>query len=453
MLKPSYSPFIPLVLLLAGCAAQTYAPQPLEPARKAEAFQARTLADAGLGAVEAWGLPQLTQAAVRLHPDLAVARAQWRAALAGKITAGQKPNPTISGSDGHHSRADGISPWTYTLGIDIPIETQGKREARLEQAEALSEAAKLEIAQAAWQVRSRLRSRLLEFYAIQQQTAQLQKETNIHEQVVALLDARFKAGMVGGTDLADARLQLQKTRTVLDAETARSAQARAALAASIGLPESALANAALSLGVFEHDGSIPRADELQSATLHNRLDIRKALANYGAAEARLKLEIARQYPDLNLTPGYSWDQGDNLWSLGVSLTLAILNKNEGPIAEAKAQREVQAQQFNALQAAVIGEQSQALAGWQAARDEIEKDERLLASQRERLTQTQRQFDAGYADRLELTTAQLEFATAESAVLAARIKAQRALGQLEDAVQQPLDGSAPLPETPEEEEES
>lgn len=446
MLKSS---FPLLVLLLASCAAQTYAPQPLEPARTAEAFQARTLDDAGLGTVEAWGLPQLTQVALRLHPDLAVARAQWRSALAGKITAGQKPNPTLSASDGHHSRADNISPWTLTLGIDIPIETHGKREARLEQAEALSEAAKLDIAQSAWQVRSRLRSQLLENYAIQQQTALLQQETEVRKQVVALLDARFNAGMASSIDLADARLRLQKASTALNAEAARAAQARAALATSIGVPESALAGVTLSMNAFERDITPPSAGDIQRAALLNRADIRKALANYAATEAKLKLEVAKQYPDISLMPGYSWDQGDNIWSLGLSLTLAILNKNEGPIAEAKAQRDAQAQQFIALQAAAIGEQSQMLAGWLAAHDEIEKAQRLSQAQQERLAQIQHQFDAGYADRLELTTARLELVTAESAVLAARIKAQRAFGQLEDAVQQPLDGSAPQPEIPEE----
>jgi hypothetical protein len=47
----------------------------------------------------------------------------------------------------------------------------------------------------------------------------------------------------------------------------------------------------------------------------------------------------------------------------------------------------------------------------------------------------------------MTSAQLELVTAESGVLARRLNAQQAFGQLEDAVQQPLDGSAPLPEIP------
>ena len=335
------------------------------------------------------------------------------------------------------------------LGIDITIETHGKRKARMEQAAAMSEAARLDIAQSAWQIRSRLRAQLLAVYSVQQQAAQLQREVAIRTQVVSLLEARLAAGLVGGTDLSDARLQLQKARTALEVESVRRPETLASLAAAVGLPEAALAGVPLSFAAFGHDSIELPEQDVQRAALLNRLEIRKALASYDAAEAKLKLEIAKQYPDFSLAPGYSWDQGDNRWALGLSLILALLNKNEGPIAEAKALRDLESQQFNALQAGIIGEQAQALARWRAAQEEISRTQQLVAAQQARLDQTQRQFNAGYADRLELTSAQLELVNAETGVVAGRLKAQRALGQLEDAVQQPLDGSAPLPEPPQE----
>ena len=452
-MKANTVPLILFTLLASACATQTYEPRPITPEDVEQAFRARALADAGLVEVERWGLPELTQAALRLHPDLDVARARWRATQAAESTAGQKPNPTISGSGEHHSRAEGVSPWTWVLDITIPIETHGKREARMEQAAALSEAARLDIAVTAWQIRSRLRQRMLELYSQQQQAAQLQREADARAQIVSILEARLAAGLVGGTDLSDARLQLQKARTALAAESARSAEARAALAGAVGLPESALAETRLSFAEFEHDVYELPPEDIQRTALLNRPEIRSALASYQAAESRLKLEIARQYPDIALTPGYSWDQGDNRWSLGLSLVLALLNKNEGPIAEATAQRALEVQKFNAMQAAIIGEQGEAHARLVAARQEIPKARKLVDAQNDRLAQTRRQFDAGYADRLELTAAQLELLTAESAVLSARLRMLHALGKLEDAVQQPLDGSAPLPDAPEENTES
>jgi outer membrane protein TolC len=429
-------------MLLAGCATQPYTPKPIDPAEKMAEFQTRTLADAQLGELSSWGLPELTRAALRLHPDLDLARAQWRAAQAAQITAGQKPNPTLSTSGEHHSRHQGVSPWTLNLGIEIPVETTNKREIRIAQATALSEVARLEIAQTAWNVRSRVRARLLDLYAIRQQVAQLQREQDLRQKIIALLEARVRAGLAASPELSEARLEWQKVRMLLDAEASREAEARAALAAAIGVPEEALEGVTFSFDAFEQITDRLPAREVQRAALLNRIEIRKALARYEAAEAKLRLEIARQHPDFTLSPGISWDQNDFKWSLGLSLLLAMIgNKNEGPIAEANAAREVEAARFTALQTGIIGEQAQAYARWQSALDDVAKARRLVAAQASRLAQVQRQFDLGYADRLELTTAQLTVVSAESAVLAARLKALRALGALEDAVQQPLDGSA------------
>jgi outer membrane protein TolC len=62
------------------------------------------------------------------------------------------------------------------------------------------------------------------------------------------------------------------------------------------------------------------------------------LAEYNASQSALQLEIAKQYPDIHLNPGYEFDQGDNKWSPGLTVTLPILNQNKGPIAEAEAKR-------------------------------------------------------------------------------------------------------------------
>src|SRR5204862_2361235 len=74
-----------------------------------------------------------------------------------------------------------------------------------------------------------------------------------------------------------------------------------------------------------------------------------------AAEAAFQTEIAKQSPDVHVNPGYEYDQGDNKWSLGVSVELPILNQNQGPIAEARARREEAAARFNALQSKVLAD--------------------------------------------------------------------------------------------------
>lgn len=404
---------------------------------------ARTAADAGLADSQVWDLPVLTQAAVLLHPEMQTVRSRLLQAQAAETSAGQRPNPTISAGGERHSQAVGVSPWTLSLGLGIPVETTGKRAARIEQAAALSEAARIEIAKTAWQVRSRLRTSLLDGYVVQQNIIRLQNEKQVRAEVVLLLEKRLAAGLANNIEMSDARLQLRRVQTLLDNETAKQQATQALLAAAIGLPESEVDIKRISYATFEKtEISLPAA-EVQRAALLNRLDVRQALATYAAAEAKLKLEIAKQIPDFSLSPSYGWDQGDNRWGLGVSLALALLNKNEGAIADANAQREVEARKFEALQAGVMGEQQQASARLNAALADAGQAANLLKAEQAQLAHIRRLFDAGQVDRLELTLAKLQVVAAQGVVSDANIRVQQFLGQLEDAVQQPLDGSARL----------
>ena len=137
--------------------------------------------------------------------------------------------------------------------------------------------------------------------------------------------------------------------------------------------------------------------------LRSRADILGALADYAAAEADLRLEIAKQYPDLHLGPGYAWNNGnagDNQWSLGLTLELPILDQNQGPIAEAEARRKLAAAKFVELQSQVIGEIDRAVAGFRVAREQLQTGNELLAAEQQQQKSAQAQLKAGAADQLD-----------------------------------------------------
>lgn len=158
---------------VTGCA--TYQRQDLNPAATEVAFRERTLGNPGLRAFaaansttkpsqwppEKFDLPVLTLVAFYFHPDLDVARARLVVAAAGVRTAGARPNPTLNFGGEHHSIAEAVSPWTLGFTLDIPVETAGKRGYRIAQAQAISDAARVELAETGWQVRSRLRAATL----------------------------------------------------------------------------------------------------------------------------------------------------------------------------------------------------------------------------------------------------------------------------------------------------
>ena len=167
--------------------------------------------------------------------------------------------------------------------------------------------------------------------------------------------------------------------------------------------------------------------------------MRGALAEYAASQSALQLEIANQYPDLHLGPGYleHEQRRDNQWALGLTLTLPVLNHNQGPIAEAKAKRAEAAAHFLTVQTTAIGEIDSALAGYNAALQKSATAKALLDNLQKQLDSVRAQAQAGEAEPLAVANAEVEYATGAQNRLDALVKAQQALGQLEDAVQSPL----------------
>src|SRR4029077_4174910 len=186
-----------LAVVLTGCA--TFHPKPLTPDRTAEAFSARNLADPGLQkflrqAPTTWNLDSLTLAALYYQPDLDVARAQWQGALAARRTAGEIPNPALSLGPTWVSNPDvGLKPWILGFNFDIPIETAGKRGARIRQAAALGAPARQNLALAAWQIRSRVRASLLATLAARQATGILRHQEKELDENARLLGERSES--------------------------------------------------------------------------------------------------------------------------------------------------------------------------------------------------------------------------------------------------------------------
>lgn len=443
-------PFILGIVLLAGCAR--FQSEPISATQTAARFEQRTLADEVLRQYTQtnlhrvfqtwppakWDLETLTLAAFYFNPDLAVTRANYDSVTAGKITAAQRLNPTVSVSPVYNTTTAVPSPWLVTASLDVPIETAGKRGYRRAQAQHLSDAALFGLATAAWDIRAKLRRALLELWAAQESELLLRVQQAAQESIVRLLEKEQAAGGISPAEVTRERIALEQTRLArLDAESRR-AQARVQLAGVIGLTPRAFDGIVISFEVFDQPPpELPTADARRRA-LFNRTDILGALADYSASESALQLEVAKQYPDIHLSPGYEFDQGDNKWGVGLSMELPILNHNRGPIAEAEARRVESAAKFNALQARVFGEIEIALAGSENARQKFAAAAGLVEQSQKQERATVEMFKAGEVSSQAVAAAKLESATAALAQLDARVKAQQTVTALEAALQSPLE---------------
>jgi outer membrane protein TolC len=189
-------------------------------------------------------------------------------------------------------------------------------------------------------------------------------------------------------------------------------------------------------------------EEVQREAVVNRLDIRRALAQYAAAEAGLQLEIAKQYPDINIGPGYTYEETHSFFTVAASSTIPLFNRNQGPIAEAEARRKEAASAFVERQAQVIVRSERALAVYTAALKEVSEAESLRKLQENQMQITQQAIHSGTDIRLNLDSVQIQVWLLARARVDALGRAQRALGDLEDAVQKPLDPAGVFGITPE-----
>ncbi|MFO1514715.1 MAG: TolC family protein [Verrucomicrobiota bacterium] len=452
-------PLLLASVVFTGCARFT--PRPISPEDNAARFEQRSLADESLHRYAetnlqrvfptwppvSWDLETLTLTAFYFNPDLAVARANYESVSAGKITAAQRPNPTVSVSPVYNTTTAIPSPWLVTATLDVPIETAGKRGYRRAQAAHLSDAARFTLASAAWDVRVRLRRALLESWSAERSESLLREQQDAQQTIVRLLEAEQAAGGITPAEVSRERMAWEQTKLArLDAESRR-AQARSQLAGVMGVPASALDGINISFAAFEQPPAELPSLEARRRALLNRSDVLGGLADYAASESALQLEIARQYPDLHLNPGYEFDQGSDKWGVGLSFELPVLNQNRGPIAEAEARRRESAAKFNALQARVIGEIDAALAGCRNAGQKFVVATELLAQAQKQERATEAMAKAGELSRQAVAAARLETANIELARLDALLKAQQAAAALENAVQLPLELSESLLHAP------
>jgi len=450
---------LPLAGALAVCGCVHYAARPLDAAKNLERLEQRSLSDPGLCAfVEArlpqgaanrppaaWDLDSLALAAYYFHPDLEVARARYETAAAAVGTAGQRPNPSAGLSTAYNvSSSGGISPWILGLNIDVPVETAGKRGLRIDKARQLVLAEGHAFMADAWTVRSRVRQALLDHWSAVQKADRLNRLAGSQAEVTRIMAVQRDLGEAQKVDLLREEAALEQLRMMEKEAEGRIAQTRVALAAAVGIPTAALDGVKIDGSAFAREPSAAKPDEARRSALLGRADILALLAEYAASEADLRLEIAKQYPDLHLGPSYEFDQDDSKWGVGIGLDLPVLNRNRGGIAEAEARRRMAAARFDGLQASIIGKIEAACAALEAQRRQAEAAARVLEKLERQAEATRRMCEMKELPAQALALVRLECIRAELAQLDVRQQAQQAQGDLENALQRPLD----MPLTPE-----
>ncbi len=450
-------------LLILGCATDQYEAKPLDTGKTTANIIAKSpysnefnqyLIKQGYQKetfpLQSWDLDALTLCALFHHTKLDVAKAQLALAITSINTAGAKQRPVLNASIERSDRANGdIRPWAYGLNVEIPVETNHKRAIKVEAAQRFANVARMDVADIAWQLRSQIAKDLMSYYQNASNISLLKKRLTTQKNIAKMLQKRVDNGIAPKTILNIIQFKILKTASLLSNTQSNVIKIKAALAADVGLTVDKFAL----ISIKPLDVEITLAQQatlldlpLQSKTLQekallNRIDIRRSMQQYLAAEAGIKLEIAKQTPDITINPGFIFDFGDKIWTLGISSLLNLLNNNQtlsqALVTEATQLRAVEGAKFEHLQAQVIAELAQQYASYHAAKQVTTDAQTRYLAQVKLSLNLQKQFDAGILSRLDLNQAALASIEAQDQVNQAKFALLKAMYQIENVLQAPL----------------
>ena len=416
--------FFAAAAISVSCAGyRKYEPAPLDPVREAASYLMRRLDDPklvrfltehGVNPDSATSPTGLALTSLYFRSDVAESSALVAAARAAETTGRARPNPSASTSiERNLSSGDrGTSPWTVSLTTGLTLETGGKRAARVSHARASTLASELRLESTEWRLAQETRVAAVSSLGADNDVADAESEFSEQRTLLVLLRARYAEGRISLADLAQAETDVRNaTVGVTQAKRSRT-DARTSLSHSLGVPLSSVESLVIRNETRSAcDGlDTPRAktlrDTLETLALRRRFDVGVALADYAIAEASLRQQIAQQYPDLNIGPGISWDQGVARWLLALGTGAIPLTRNRGPIAEAEARRSVQAAHFKVTEDSVLAQVDSAEAACRNVQSEIDAANSLAAATRERLRLAQAAYSRGETGRTEVALANL-----------------------------------------------
>lgn len=394
----------------------------------------------------AWGIDELTLCALFYHTKLEVAKQQLALSQLAVQTAGTKQAPTINGEISHSDQKNGdLKPWAYGLSVDIPIETNNKRGIRVEKAKQQVEIARMDVAEIAWQLRNQIAIDLIAYHQNLADIALLEQALTAQTTIANMLEKRVNAGIASKSELIRVNLLVLKAKHQLNNQQGQSSILKEKLAADVGLtpekfntlPIKPLAiDETLTQQVTLLESTLA-SQSLQQEMLLNRIDIRRSIAQYAAAESEIRLRAAQQIPDISISPGILFEFGDKIWSLGFSSLLALLHKNTALIEEAKQLRAIEGAQFEHLQATTIAHLNQLQTQYQVAKENVERAKNELNAEHTQEQKMQKQFKAGLIGRFDFSQYTLSTLAAKQQLLASQFTLLQVATQIEDAMQKPL----------------
>jgi cobalt-zinc-cadmium efflux system outer membrane protein len=377
-------------------------------------------------------LDQAKQLALDHNPSLTAARREVGATEGQLLQGSLRPNPEFMYQADDVSKSSRSS----TVELGLPIETGGKRDARVRAASLGREVAQADLGSTELRVRSAVISAFFDVLTAQALLSTTEDSVKIAQRATDIAAKRVAAGKVSPVEETRARVAEAGARVVRTQAVSELRNARRRLASLWGNAAPEFTEAS---GDVEQLPSLPTEDEV-AQRLASAPQLLRAQRELERRKSLVGLEQSRAVPDVTVIVGMkrSIELPGEQTLVALKVPLPVFNRNQGNLQEALQREEKAAAELQAARVSLSSAARQALENVGARRQEAELlRAEVLPGARSAFEAATIGFENGKFSFLEVLDAQRTLIAATSQYLNALASVHRANSELESLI-----GAAP-----------
>jgi len=356
------------------------------------------------------------------------------------VTAGLRPNPVLTVSAMLPSGEvfdNAVSPREQIAHVDVPIERGGKREHRLEVAQAAKSVAELQLMNTMRSLVLDVQSACVDVVQARENLALARESLDAFNSLVQVNTERVRTGDLSQVELSRSRLAALQFQNDVRQQQAKLTVAQSHLRTLLGR---------VGAGPLDIDGDLRRdampvdRDAVRRLALAQRPDLEALRRDQARSTADVRLQIAQGKVDFTISgefhhqyqpiPAPAGAEGA-LYGLFFSSPLPLFNRNQGEIARAQVEEKQAGARIAAYEAQVGNEVDSAFEAYTAARDVVSTIEsQMLTRARDVRTTTEYSYRRGEASFVEFLDAVRAFNDTMQSYNAARADYARSLYTLD-----------------------
>jgi len=354
-------------------------------------------------------LAQLLDAADRLNPTVAAARARIGIAGAETWQAGVLENPTLELESENIRPSDGgFGVSETTVGIVQSLTMGGRRTAAIATGNARTRARRWDYAQSRREVRGRIRREATEIVFLRDSTALHHDLLELAGRTSEIASRRFGERAAPESEAIRARIEMHQLGLGLERLDAEMREAEERLAALLGGHRVEAGRVRLEPNDVDARFAAASIDELKTLVRDRHPGVRAAQSEVEAAERAVEEQRARQTPDITarLAWGVDHDDDEQFLEAGLGVPLTIFDRNDSALLVARFDVIRARGEARAVEDDLCSRAAQAHVRYTSASGRLAVFEtQILDSARRSFDQTREGYQAGRLPFLDLLDAQ------------------------------------------------